>query len=49
MERTAIRGGAGVFFDRISDNDILELVELPPLVRTYTTGTRRLRTSSPAR
>jgi hypothetical protein len=27
-----------VFYDRYSDNDILELVEVPPLVRTYTTG-----------
>ena len=36
--RSAIRGGVGVFFDRYSDNDILELAELPPLVRTYTTS-----------
>jgi hypothetical protein len=34
--RTAIRGGAGAFYDRYQDNDILELTELPPLVRTYT-------------
>jgi hypothetical protein len=34
--RTAIRGGAGAFYDRYGDNDILELTELPPLVNTYT-------------
>jgi hypothetical protein len=34
--KTAIRGGAGTFYDRYADNDLLELVELPPLVRTYT-------------
>ena len=34
--RTAIRGGAGAFYDRYADNDILELAEMPPLVRTYT-------------
>ena len=34
--RTAIRGGAGAFYDRYQDNDILELTELPPLVNTYT-------------
>jgi hypothetical protein len=41
--RTSIRGGAGAFYDRYQDNDILELTELPPLVRTdtvnYTTMT----------
>jgi hypothetical protein len=36
--RTAIRGGAGVFYDRYSDDNLLELIEIPPLVRTYTTG-----------
>jgi Carboxypeptidase regulatory-like domain len=35
--RTAIRGGFGTFYDRYGDNDLLELVEIPPLVRTYTT------------
>lgn len=34
--RTAIRGGAGAFYDRYQDNDVLELTELPPLVRTST-------------
>ena len=36
--RTALRGGAGAFYDRYADNDLLELVEIPPLVRTYTTN-----------
>jgi hypothetical protein len=36
--RTALRGGAGAFYDRYPDNDLLELVEIPPLVRTYTTN-----------
>jgi hypothetical protein len=35
--RTAIRGGFGTFFDRYLDIDLLELVEIQPLVRTYTT------------
>ena len=35
--RTAIRGGFGTFFDRYLDTDMLELVEIQPLVRTYTT------------
>jgi hypothetical protein len=34
--RSAIRGGIGIFYDRYPDNDLLELLELPPLVRTYT-------------
>jgi hypothetical protein len=34
--RSAIRGGFGVFYDRYGDNDMLELLEVPPLVRTYT-------------
>jgi hypothetical protein len=34
---TAIRGGFGTFYDRYFDNDLLELAEMPPLVRTYTT------------
>jgi len=36
--RTAIRGGAGVFYDRYSDDNILDLVELPPLLNTFTTN-----------
>ena len=40
---TAIRGGAGVFYDRYGENDILELTELPPLVHTYTTGYTTIR------
>jgi hypothetical protein len=49
--RTAIRGGAGVFYDRYGDNDILELTELPPLVHTYTanyTTIRELNDTTPA-
>ena len=36
--KTAIRGGAGIFYDRYSDDNILDLVELPPLLNTYTTN-----------
>jgi len=36
--RTAIRGGAGVFYDRYSDDNILDLIELPPLLQTFTTN-----------
>ncbi len=36
--KTAIRGGAGVFYDRYSDDNILDLIELPPLLLTYTTN-----------
>jgi hypothetical protein len=49
--RTAIRGGAGVFYDRYPDNDVLELTEFPPLVNTFTanyTTIRDLNASTPA-
>ena len=36
--KTAIRGGAGVFYDRYADDNILDLIELPPLLLTYTTN-----------
>jgi hypothetical protein len=36
--KTAVRGGTGVFYDRYSDDNILDLVELPPLLRTFTTN-----------
>ena len=36
--KTAVRGGAGVFYDRYSDDNILDLIELPPLLQTYTTN-----------
>ena len=36
--RTALRGGAGAFYDRFPDNNLTDLVEIPPLVRTYTTN-----------
>jgi len=36
--RTAVRGGWGMFYDRFSDDNILDLIELPPLLNTYTTN-----------
>ena len=36
--KTAVRGGAGVFYDRYSDDNVLDLIELPPLLNTYTTN-----------
>lgn len=33
--RTALRGGFGIFYDRFNDDQILQLVEAPPLVNTY--------------
>ena len=36
--KTAVRGGAGVFYDRYSDDNILDLVEMPPLLNTFTTN-----------
>ena len=36
--RTAVRGGAGVFYDRYNDDFILELIEQPPLLNTYRTN-----------
>jgi hypothetical protein len=36
--KTAIRGGAGTFYDRYNDDNILDLVELPPLLQTFTTN-----------
>jgi hypothetical protein len=36
--RTAIRGGAGVFYDRYADDIILDLIELPPVLNTYRTN-----------
>ncbi len=34
--KTAIRGGAGIYYDRFNDDQILQLVELPPNVITAT-------------
>lgn len=49
--KTAVRGGAGIFYDRFNDDQILQLVEMPPLLitqtATYTTIADLLRT--PAR
>jgi Carboxypeptidase regulatory-like domain len=36
--RTAVRGGAGVYYDRYSDDSILDLIELQPVVNTYVTN-----------
>jgi hypothetical protein len=36
--QTAVRGGAGVFYDRYGDGTILPLVETPPLVLTNSTN-----------
>jgi hypothetical protein len=33
-----VRAGAGVFYDRYSDDNVLDLIELPPLLNTYTTN-----------
>ena len=36
--KTAVRGGAGVYYDRYSDDSILDLIELPPVLNTYRTN-----------
>jgi hypothetical protein len=36
--KTAIRGGAGVFYDRYADDNVLDLRELPPVLNTYRTN-----------
>jgi hypothetical protein len=33
--KTAVRGGWGVFYDRYSDDNVLDLIELPPVLNTY--------------
>ncbi|MCW5962480.1 MAG: TonB-dependent receptor [Bryobacterales bacterium] len=34
--KTAVRGGVGIFFDRFNDDQILQLVEAPPVLVTNT-------------
>ncbi len=41
--KTAIRGGFGVFPDRYNDDQILQLVEQPPLVKTRTANYTTIR------
>jgi hypothetical protein len=36
--KTAIRGGAGIFYDRFNDDQVLQLVEQPPNVITSTSN-----------
>jgi len=36
--KTAVRGGAGIFYDRYNDDIILDLIELPPVLNTYRTN-----------
>jgi len=36
--KTAVRGGAGIFYDRYSDDNILNLIELPPILNSYVTN-----------
>jgi hypothetical protein len=36
--KTAVRGGAGIFYDRYADDIILDLIELPPVLNTYRTN-----------
>ena len=36
--KTAVRGGAGIFYDRYADDNVLDLIELPPVLNTYTTN-----------
>jgi hypothetical protein len=34
--KTALRGGVGIFYDRLNDDQVLQLIELPPNVITAT-------------
>ena len=41
--KTAVRGGAGIFYDRYADDIILDLIELPPVLNTYRTNFTTIR------
>jgi hypothetical protein len=41
--KTAVRGGAGIFYDRYADDIILDLIELPPVLNTYRTNYTTIR------
>jgi hypothetical protein len=41
--RTAVRAGAGIFYDRYADDNILDLIELRPLLNTYVTNYTTIR------
>ena len=47
--KTAVRGGAGVFYDRYADDIILDLIELPPVLNTYRTNYTTIKICWPAR
>jgi hypothetical protein len=36
--KTSLRGGVGIFYDRFNDDQVLQLVEMPPNLITATTN-----------